>query len=131
LTEWLQLLVSGITLGSIFSLVALGFVTIYRTSKVVNMAQGSFVMLGTMFTYSLLNELGWPFWLSAIVSIVGVILVGVLMFQIVLKPMLKAPPAATPAGSAVWTAAGPCTSCARGWTRCSSGQAPCAVTTRS
>ena len=94
LTEWLQLLVSGITLGSIFSLVALGFVTIYRTSKVVNMAQGSFVMLGTMFTYSLLNELGWPFWLSAIVSIVGVIVVGILMFQIVLKPMLKAPPAA-------------------------------------
>ena len=94
MTEWLQLLVSGITLGAIFSLVALGFVTIYRTSKVVNMAQGSFVMLGTLFAYSLLNELGWPFWLSGLVSIVGVIVVGVLMFQIVLKPMLKAPPAA-------------------------------------
>jgi branched-chain amino acid transport system permease protein len=93
-TEWLQLLVSGITLGAIFSLVALGFVTIYRTSKVVNMAQGSFVMLGTLFAYSVLNEWGWPFWLAAIVSIVGVIVVGVLMFQVVLKPMLKAPPAA-------------------------------------
>jgi branched-chain amino acid transport system permease protein len=93
-TEWLQLLVSGVTLGAIFSLVALGFVTIYRTSKVVNMAQGSFVMLGTMFAYSLLNEWGWPFWLSAIVSIVGVIVVGVLIFQVILKPMLKAPPAA-------------------------------------
>jgi branched-chain amino acid transport system permease protein len=93
-TEWLQLLVSGISLGAIFSLVALGFVTIYRTSKVVNMAQGSFVMLGTMFAYSFLNELGWPFWLSAIVSIVGVIVIGVLIFQVILKPMLKAPPAA-------------------------------------
>jgi branched-chain amino acid transport system permease protein len=93
-TEWLQLLVSGITLGAIFSLVALGFVTIYRTAKVVNMAQGSFVMLGTLFAYSFLNEWGWPFWLAAIVSIVGVIAVGVLMFQVILKPMLKAPPAA-------------------------------------
>jgi len=93
-TEWLQLLVSGITLGAIFSLVALGFVTIYRTSKVVNMAQGSFVMLGTLFAYSLLNELGWPFWLSGIVAVLGVILIGVLMFQVILKPMLKAPPAA-------------------------------------
>ena len=58
MTEWLQLLVSGITLGAIFSLVALGYVTIYRTSQVVNMAQGSFVMLGTLFAYSLLNERG-------------------------------------------------------------------------
>jgi len=94
LTEWLQLLVSGLTLGSIFSLVALGFVTIYRTSKIVNMAQGSFVMLGTMITYSFLNELGWPFWLSGLVSIVGVVVLGVLLFQVILKPMLKSPPAA-------------------------------------
>jgi branched-chain amino acid transport system permease protein len=94
MTEWFQLLVSGITLGAIYALVALGFVTIYRTSKVVNMAQGSFVMLGTMFTYSLLNELGWPFWVSAIVSIIGVVVLGVLIFQVILKPMLKAPPAA-------------------------------------
>lgn len=94
MTEWLQLLVSGLTLGSIFSLVALGFVTIYRTSKIVNMAQGSFVMLGTMITYSFLNELGWPFWLSGLVSIVGVMVLGVLLFQVILKPMLKSPPAA-------------------------------------
>jgi branched-chain amino acid transport system permease protein len=93
-TEWLQLLVSGLTLGAIYSLVALGFVTVYRTSKIVNMAQGSFVMLGTMFTYSFLNQLGWPFWLSGLVSIVGVMIVGVLIFQIILKPMLKSPPAA-------------------------------------
>jgi branched-chain amino acid transport system permease protein len=94
MTEWLQLLVSGVTLGAIFSLVALGFVTIYRTSKVVNMAQGSFVMLGTMIAYSFLNQLHWPFWLAGLVSIVGVIAIGVLMFQVILKPMLKAPPAA-------------------------------------
>jgi len=93
-TEWLQLLVFGISLGAIYALVALGFVTIYRTSKVVNMAQGSFVMLGTMIAYSFLNQLGWPFWLSAVVSIVGVIVIGVLMFQVILKPMMKAPPAA-------------------------------------
>ena len=63
MTEWLQLLVSGITLGAIYSLVALGFVTIYRTSRVVNMAQGSFVMFGALFAYSFLNEWGWPYWL--------------------------------------------------------------------
>ena len=47
-TKWLQLLVSGITVGAIYALIALGYVTIYRTSRVVNFAQGSFVMLGAL-----------------------------------------------------------------------------------
>jgi len=86
--DWFQLLVAGITQGAIFSLIALGFVTIYRTSRVVNMAQGSFVMLGALFAFSLLNELGWPFWLSGLVSIAGVVLVGMAIYQIVLKPIM-------------------------------------------
>ena len=74
--------------GAIFSLIGLGFVTIYRTSRVVNMAQGSFVMLGALFTFSLLNELKWPLWLSALVSIVGVVVVAMAMYQVVLKPIM-------------------------------------------
>jgi branched-subunit amino acid ABC-type transport system permease component len=59
--KWLQLLVTGITMGSIYSLIGLGYVTIYRTSRVVNMAQGAFVMFGALFTYSFLAELGLPY----------------------------------------------------------------------
>ena len=66
-SQWLQLLISGIVTGSIYALVGLGYVTIYRTSRVVNFAQGSFVMLGALITYSLLNGAGLPFWLSGIV----------------------------------------------------------------
>jgi catechol 2,3-dioxygenase-like lactoylglutathione lyase family enzyme len=88
-TDWLQLLVAGITQGAIFSLIALGFVTIYRTSRVVNMAQGSFVMLGALFAFSFLNELGWPFWFSGLVAIAGVVLVGVAMYQVVLRPIME------------------------------------------
>jgi branched-subunit amino acid ABC-type transport system permease component len=43
-TKWIQLLVTGVTVGSIYSLIALGYVIIYRTSRIVNMAQGAFVM---------------------------------------------------------------------------------------
>ena len=46
--QWLQLLISGIVAGSSTLLVGLGYVTIYRTSRVVNFAQGSFVMLGAL-----------------------------------------------------------------------------------
>ncbi len=89
LTDWLQLLVMGIAQGAIFGLIGLGYVTIYRTSRVVNMAQGSFVMLGALFAYSFLNELGWPFWLSGAVSVAGVVLVGLAMYQLVLRPIIK------------------------------------------
>jgi branched-chain amino acid transport system permease protein len=87
--KWLQLLVTGITMGSIYALIALGFVTIYRSSRIVNMAQGSFVMFGGLFTFSMFQELGMPYWLAAIVGIILVVIVAVLMWQVVLKPVLK------------------------------------------
>lgn len=89
LSGWLQLLVAGITQGAIFGLIGLGYVTIYRTSRVVNMAQGTFVMLGALFVYTLLNEWKWPYWASIPVSIVAVMVVGVAMYQIVLRPIIK------------------------------------------
>jgi branched-chain amino acid transport system permease protein len=89
MAKWLQLLVTGITMGSVYSLIALGFVTIYRSSRIVNMAQGSFVMFGGLFTFSMFMELGMPFWLAAIVGTALVVVLAVLMWQIVLKPVLK------------------------------------------
>jgi branched-chain amino acid transport system permease protein len=89
MVEWMQYLITGITMGSIYSLVALGFVTIYRSSRIVNMAQGSFVMFGGLFAFSMLMEVGLPFWLAAIIGVVLVVLLAVVMYQVVLKPVLK------------------------------------------
>jgi branched-chain amino acid transport system permease protein len=89
MANWIQLLVSGITRGSVYALIALGFVTIYRSSRIVNMAQGSFVMFGALFTFSMLMEIGLPYWLSGIVGVLMVVIVAVLMYQVVLKPVLK------------------------------------------
>ncbi len=82
---WIQLLITGVTIGSIYALVALGYLSIYRTSRIVNMAQGSFVMFGGFFTYAFLTELGLPYWLSAILGIVGVMIVSVGMYLLVLR----------------------------------------------
>ncbi len=89
MVKWVQLLVTGVTMGSIYALIALGYVTIYRTSRIVNLAQGAFVMFGAFFTYSFLSELGLPYWLSAILGIVGVIIVSLIMYLLVLKPLIK------------------------------------------
>ena len=87
--KWFQLLVTGITMGSVYALIALGFVTIYRASRIVNMAQGSFVMFGALFAFSMFQELGLPYWLAAIIGTILVVIVAVMMWQIVLKPVLK------------------------------------------
>lgn len=89
MVKWIQLLVTGVTLGSIYSLIALGYVTIYRTSRIVNMSQGAFVMFGAFFTYSFLSEIGLPYWLSAIFGIVVVVIIAVVMYLLVLRPLIK------------------------------------------
>jgi branched-chain amino acid transport system permease protein len=88
--RWIQLLVTGIAVGSVYSLVALGYLSIYRTARIVNLAQGAFVMFGGFFTYSFLAELGLPYWLSAIVGIIGVVIVGVGMHLLILKRLIRA-----------------------------------------
>lgn len=87
--KWVQLLVTGVTMGSVYALIALGFVTIYRSSRIVNMAQGSFVMLGGFLAFSMFNELGLPYWLAAILGVILVVIIAVLMWRVVLKPVLK------------------------------------------
>ena len=54
--SWVQLLISGIAVGSVYALVGFGFTTIYQTSRVVNFAQGSFVMLSSIFAYSSISH---------------------------------------------------------------------------
>jgi branched-chain amino acid transport system permease protein len=89
MSTWLQYILTGITMGSIYALIGLGYVTIYRTSHVVNMAQGSFVMMGGFFGYSLLKEIGLPYWASIILTVVAVVVVALGMYLLVLKRIMK------------------------------------------
>src|SRR5450756_350701 len=60
----LQLLFTGLGIGSIYALVALGFVLIYRATNVVNFAQGDFAMLGAFSMVVLCIDLELPYWLA-------------------------------------------------------------------
>ncbi len=85
-----QLLSSGITMGAIYALVALGFVTISRASQIINFAQGEFVMLGGLLTFFLLNGLRLPYSLAALIAVAIVVLIGFAMYLSVLYPLRKA-----------------------------------------
>jgi len=74
-----QYFVSGITAGSIYALIALGFCLIHNATRIVNFAQGEFVMLGALTTISFVSDLGFPIWLGAILSVFIVTAVGLLL----------------------------------------------------
>ena len=76
--DFFQFSLTGLTIGSIYAIVALGFVTIYSVTKVINLAQGEFVMLGGLGMYSLSNA-GLPYWLAFIFTIGIVMILGWLM----------------------------------------------------
>ncbi|CDI03655.1 Inner-membrane translocator [Candidatus Competibacter denitrificans Run_A_D11] len=81
----LQFLVTGITVGSLYALVGLGFALIYNASDVVNFAQGEFVMLGAMTAIALLNA-GMPLLLAAIIATSLTVLVGLLLERFAIEP---------------------------------------------
>jgi branched-chain amino acid transport system permease protein len=88
-SDLLQLLESGITIGLVYGLVGLGYVTIYRTSGVVNFAQGEFVMLGGMMSYQLWTAWHLPYPVAVLLTLVLVPVVGVLFYEAVIGPLRR------------------------------------------
>ena len=90
MSELLQFLFSGVTVGAVYALVALGFTIIYNASDVVNFAQGEFVMLGGMITW-FAHAAGLPLPLAALIAIVVTAAVGVAMNKLAIEPARGAP----------------------------------------
>jgi len=80
-----QTLLSGLTAGAIYALVALGFAIIYNASHVINFAQGEFVMIGGMAAASLV-ETGLPLALSILLSVGIAVLVGLVLEKLAIEP---------------------------------------------
>src|SRR5476649_1680363 len=74
----LQLLFTGLGVGSIYALVALGFVLIYRATNVVNFAQGDFAMLGAFAMVVLCIDLGLPYWAGLLITVALIAAFGAL-----------------------------------------------------
>jgi branched-chain amino acid transport system permease protein len=97
LAEYAQLLVDGLATGSVYALVALGFVVVYRVSGVINFAQGAFVMLGPMLCISLLGPLpdtAAGLLLAALVATAACAASGALLHRLALHPLRDAAPLA-------------------------------------
>ena len=82
----LQFLLTGVTVGATYALVALGFAIIYNASDVVNFAQGEFVMLGAMSAIALSAGDGLPMWASLPLAILVTIGAGLLLQRFAIAP---------------------------------------------
>lgn len=81
----LQFLISGITVGSIYALVGLGFTIIYNASDVINFAQGEFVMIGAMSAVTF-SVAGTPLIIAVFMAMIVTVLVGFALNQFAIKP---------------------------------------------
>lgn len=90
--EVLQLLISGISQGCVYGLIALGFVLIYKATEMINFAQGDIMMLGVYVAITFISILGWPFYLAIPATILVMAAIGVVIERLLLRPMIGEPP---------------------------------------
>jgi len=84
----LEHLVIGIAVGAVYSIVALGFVLIYKATGVFNLAQGSLLCLGAYICYFLSITVGLPFYVSIILTLVVAFAIGLLIEFVFLRRMI-------------------------------------------
>ena len=92
MTHFIQTLISSLSLGSIYALIALGYTMVYGIAKMLNFAHGDIIMVGAYTVIVAAFQLGMPPVLAALMSIVVCVLLGVLIERLAYKPLRQAPP---------------------------------------
>ena len=90
--EVLQLLLSGISQGCVYGLIALGFVLIYKATEMMNFAQGELMMVGAFVAFTFVNLLGLPFLVGFAATVVAMVGFGMALERVVVRPMIGEPP---------------------------------------
>ena len=88
---FLEVLIGGMLAGVMYSMVAFGFVLIYKASGVFNFAQGAMVLFAAL-TFVSLVERGLGFWLALAASLLAMLALGLLIERAVLRPLVGRPP---------------------------------------
>jgi branched-chain amino acid transport system permease protein len=88
LNEIAQSILTGLAVGCVYGIVALGFVLIYKATEVINFAQGEMMVLGAFFSYSLITYWHFSYWLALLISSLATGLLGTLFEKILLRPLI-------------------------------------------
>ena len=88
--SFLAHLINGISLGSIYAIIALGYTMVYGIAKMLNFAHGDVIMIGSFFVYTIMSTMGMNPLLSIIIAVVGCTILGITIERIAYKPLRKA-----------------------------------------
>lgn len=88
MTFLLQLLINGLVVGCIYSLVATGFVIIYKATSALNLAQGEFLMVGAYICLDLMTKHNVPFFQSFLITLAFSAILGLIIERVILRPLI-------------------------------------------
>ena len=89
--EFVELVIYGVMTGSVYALIALAFTLIYKSTGILNFAQGEFVMVGSFIFWTFLIQFGLPLWASIVLIFVAAGLIGFLAQRLFLQPLIGQP----------------------------------------
>lgn len=88
--EFLSYLISGISLGSVYAIIALGYTMVYGIAKMLNFAHGDIIMIGGYVSFVAVSSLGLNPWISMVIAMAVCTLLGVLIERFAYKPLRQA-----------------------------------------
>ncbi|MFH1016082.1 MAG: branched-chain amino acid ABC transporter permease [Chloroflexota bacterium] len=91
MAQFLQLFITGIAVGMVYALIALGFVVVWKSSSVANLALGQIVLFSSWFTYSMLVQAKLPLWIGFPMVILFALFLGWVIERLALRPLIAQP----------------------------------------
>ena len=88
---FLQYLINGISIGSVYAIIALGYTMVYGIAKMLNFAHGDVIMVGAYISFCVTNYLGLPAWVSILAAMAVCTVLGILIEGLAYKPLRGAP----------------------------------------
>jgi len=91
MAELLQYVITGLSVGMVYALIALGFALVWKASSVANLALGQLVLISSWFTYGMLVQAGLPYWIGFPLTIVFALFMGWVIERLTLRPLIAQP----------------------------------------
>lgn len=88
---FLSYLINGLSLGSVYAIIALGYTMVYGIAKMLNFAHGDVIMVGAYMSFCATSYLGWPSWVSVLFAMAVCTVLGIVIEGLAYKPLRGAP----------------------------------------
>lgn len=89
--SFLSNLINGISLGSVYAIIALGYTMVYGIAKMLNFAHGDVIMIGAYISFCVTQYLGYPAWVSVLAAMLVCTVLGITIERLAYKPLRSAP----------------------------------------